>query len=253
MVQKLETRRYDRLHELWQHECYQNLSPFALARKRLVQELIRDFADRAIHILDVGSGIGDYLLTFGSGSNVCLGIDVSEQALKIASKRVRKALFLLADANALPVKTQYFDLAICTELLEHLKADSGAVGEISRALKGDGVAIFTVPQDPKYWTNRDGLDGHLRRYHASDFVRMIQSRNLTIVKMMSWGFPLAFLFRKFVAIRLFNAQSHDTMTLGKTTAMKALARFLAQVFQFDDLFSSLNLGLGIVAVARKTQ
>lgn len=246
-----ETKRYDRLHELWQIERYQNLSPFYMARKRIIERLIAENTTNGIHVLDVGCGTGDIVRFLGSRADFYVGIDVSRRALEVASKKFRGASFLLAMANALPIKDERFDLAICTEVLEHLEGDAQAVNEISRVLRKQGLALFTVPQNPKYWTDEDAFDHHLRRYEAPDFVRMLHSQNLKIEKLLSWGFPLAFVFRKYISTKLFNAGLHESLPMRKERAVRTMAKVLAQLFRFDNLFNDLSLGLGIAAVARK--
>lgn len=246
-----ETERYDRLHELWQINRYQSLSPFYLARKRIIERLIAENTTSGIFVLDVGCGTGDIVRFLGSRADFYLGIDVSRRVLKEASKKFRGASFLLAMANALPIREERFDLAACIEVLEHLEADVQAVNEISRVLRKDGLALLTVPQNPKYWTDEDTFDHHLRRYEAPDFARMLQSQGLKIENLLSWGFPLAYMFRKYVSTRLFNARLHESLPMRKEWAVRTMAKILAQMFRFDNLFNDLSLGLGIAAVARK--
>jgi ubiquinone/menaquinone biosynthesis C-methylase UbiE len=247
------TKRYDRLHERWQIKRYRSLSPFYVTRRRIVERFVAEYATKGICVLDVGCGIGDIVPVFDSRAEFYLGIDLSKHALEVASKNFRSKSFLLAVANALPIKQESFDLVICTEVLEHLEQDAEAVGEISRVLRNQGLAILTVPQNPKYWTHEDAFDRHLRRYEAPDLVHMLQIQHLKTEKLLSWGFPLAFLFRKYISTKLFNARVHESLTTNVRTerAVRTMAKVLSHLFRFDNLFNDLNLGLGIAAVARK--
>ena len=221
-----------------------------MTRRRLIGKLVLTKIRAPLRVLDIGCGTGTFLFQFNR-TCTSVGIDVSDRALGIASRKNRNASFLVADASALPFKQGYFDLAICSEVLEHLEKDAEAIAEISRILSRKGLACFTVPQNPKYWTNEDAFDGHRRRYNAIDFARMLRNHQLHIERLFSWGFPLAFVFRKYISTKMFNARLHGTLTLGKARAVTIVATFLTCIFRFDDLFSWLNLGIGMIAVARK--
>jgi len=252
MRKDLQRDRYEKLHELWQIEHYRNLSPFYLTRTRIIRKLADGNLGNGLPVLDVGCGTGDLLSSLSPLAVACIGIDLSQRALKIANRKIRGASFLIADARALPFRAQHFHMTICSEVLEHLESDVEAVGEISRTLSEHGFAIFSVPQNPKYWTAEDTFDGHLRRYRMDNFNRMLERGGLEIELELSWGFPLAYLFRRYFSTRLFNAGLHRPMARGKAYFARVMAIFLRTAFQFDDLFNGLGLGLGIIALTRKT-
>jgi len=250
MSRLCERQRYEKLHELWQVERFRNLNPFYLTRRRMIRKIVFRRLMTGVHILDVGCGIGDTMFMLRPLSKVSVGLDLSLGALKEAATKLKEGHFLLADATAIPLRSDFFHLAICTEVLEHLEEDAEAVAEIARVLGGGGQALFTTPQNPKYWTPEDSFDGHLRRYQVSEFVEMVE-RHLRVKILLTFGFPLAFLFRKYISSRLFDMGLYKPLTRGKAFVTRAIASFLAQVFRFDDLFSSTNLGLTLIAVAEK--
>lgn len=222
-----------------------------MTRSRIIGTFLRDHAEAGASVLDVGCGTGEFILRFGSQADICVGIDLSKFALKTGSKKLKAASFLLADATAIPIREQIFDLVICSEVMEHLERDGEAVGEISRVLKDDGSAVFTAPCNPKYWTVEDAADGHLRRYRTADLVRILRSKGLRIEKLWTWGFPTAYLFRRYVSTRLFSASLHKPMTRGRARAVRLMAELLTYIFRFDDRFARLGLGIGIVTIAGK--
>jgi len=72
---------------------------------------------------------------------------------------------LSADIGLLPVKGEAYDVAICTETLEHTMSPGQCVAEMRRILKPGGLAIVTIPflfpihADPQdyYRFTADGL------------------------------------------------------------------------------------------------
>jgi methionine biosynthesis protein MetW len=81
-----------------------------------------------------------------------VGVDISESAVEMASARGLDAR-LIDDAGDLPFPDGSFDLAICTEVLEHLFEPQRALTEIHRVLRTGGRLIVTVP-NLAHWRNR---------------------------------------------------------------------------------------------------
>ena len=77
------------------------------------------------------------------------GVDVSEAMMnqlrqKVAGKPHRLTL-LKADATALPLEANQFDVAIAAHILHLIPAWQQALGEIHRVLKPDGVPDLLSP------------------------------------------------------------------------------------------------------------
>ena len=72
------------------------------------------------------------------------GLDLSENALKIAKKTFPNFNFVQGDTFNLPFKNNYFNLVVSSELIEHLPNDKKFIGEISRTLDENGILILTT-------------------------------------------------------------------------------------------------------------
>lgn len=113
-------------------------------------------------ILDVGCGRGFYVQTVSlyDFPQEIHGVDINgnylEQARKIClDKRVK---IRQGDIYHLPYPDNFFDLVICSEILEHLSNDKEALLEVKRVLKPRGTLLITVPNthfpflwDPLNW------------------------------------------------------------------------------------------------------
>lgn len=52
---------------------------------------------------------------------------------------------LFGTAYSIPIEDEFFDIALCTDVLEHLEEPAKAIAETYRVLKTGGYAIYTVP------------------------------------------------------------------------------------------------------------
>ena len=142
-------------------------------------------------LLDVGCGEGRHI--FGVMQDYplmkCIGIDMDHQSIKIAEEGYdyfksishAGAEFLKGSAYNIPFPDNFFDLVICSEVLEHLHEYNDAVKEMHRVLKPGGKLYASVPASwpekicwnlSKDYQNQPG--GHLRIFNQKKLVSEIQ-------------------------------------------------------------------------------
>lgn len=99
-------------------------------------------------LLDVGCGTGHYLVSLALSGADAIGVDFSNEALKIAMHlgKKRRCSFSLVrcDAEKLPFRSEYFDKVLMVDTIEHLKNPINSLREIHRTLKVDGELIITT-------------------------------------------------------------------------------------------------------------
>lgn len=93
------------------------------------------------------------------------------------------------DIQEMPViDDERYDLIICCHVLEHVKDDKKALGELYRILKSDGIGIFLVPLDleqdeideeyglteAENW-KRFGQGDHVRKYSKQGFIDRMEN------------------------------------------------------------------------------
>jgi len=72
------------------------------------------------------------------------GLDISKFGIKYAKYRFNSPEFIISDVqNGLPFKSDFFDLVICTEVLEHLNYPLKTLSEILRI--GKDAVVCTSP------------------------------------------------------------------------------------------------------------
>lgn len=108
---------------------------------------VRRFADEGGSkggvILDVGCGNG-YQMAPLTRRNIVYGLDISEANIeKALSKGIKAQLHDVE--NPFPFADNFFDVVVCSELLEHLFFPEKVLKECYRVLKSSGTFIVTVP------------------------------------------------------------------------------------------------------------
>jgi SAM-dependent methyltransferase len=161
-------------------------------RNRLIADIARQWFPSAATILEIGCGTG-YVL---AGLREALpyarytGSESSATGLAYAACRLGSDVSLLQmNAEAIPFANEYDAIAAC-DVLEHLRDDVKALGEINWALKPGGYALLTVPQHPMLWSDADVLARHQRRYRRGELAAKCSTVGLQVVMDTSFVFSL---------------------------------------------------------------
>lgn len=126
-------------------------------------------------VLDVGCHSGTFTAKILKrvGSKKVYGIDISEQAISLAKKRIPFGNFRVGDAQKLPFKSDFFEAAFCLEVLEHVDDPVAVLKEINRILKKGGYAVLLVPSDDRLfkviWFLWTLYYPHWRHAHVQSF------------------------------------------------------------------------------------
>ena len=154
-------------------------------------------AGRQKRILNAGCGDGVYDLYLKNQTWEIVSIDINRGDIQIARdlNPENNILYCVADIRTMPFASGGFDCVICTDVIEHLPDDMGAIHEMCRCLKKGGKLIVTVPSknfplfyDPvNYVLNKFGKKlrigiwgwGHERLYTIREIER---KANLKLMK-----------------------------------------------------------------------
>lgn len=144
-------------------------------------------------ILDVGCGSGRHTDAASRVQRVVtIGLDIRFEDVTAAKERLRFAkelgesgggfcAVMTADINCLPFKDSFFDLVICSEVLEHIPDHESAVSEILRVLAPGKDLVVSVPRyipERICWAlSRDycnSNDGHIRIYKKDELTGLLE-------------------------------------------------------------------------------
>jgi len=122
-------------------------------RLELLVNLTKQFSPSKA--LEVGCGGGQLVRQLTKVGIDIVGIDLSLSVLFKVSQENSNLNLVRGDAVSLPFKADFFDIVICSEVLEHIPDCELAAKEIARVLNSGGRAIITVPNLWRY----DALEG----------------------------------------------------------------------------------------------
>ena len=114
------------------------------AYRWMAQKLFRPYLERK-KILDVGCGGGFFLKELHSVAALAIGIDLSGEALRIASQNNPQGYLVQGSAEVLPYSDESFDCLSCLGSLEHFSNIPVALKEFRRVVREGGQLFLMVP------------------------------------------------------------------------------------------------------------
>jgi SAM-dependent methyltransferase len=138
-------------------------------------------------VLDLGCGFGRHAYEFARRGASVVAVDYGfDEVAQVRATfgamgeageldlEVTRIGALQADALALPFADGTFDRVLCSEVLEHIEDDEGAMAELARVLRPGGTMAITVPRFGPEFVNwalseeyYDTPGGHVRMYRRS--------------------------------------------------------------------------------------
>ena len=166
-------------------------------RHDLVVRVVADLAERLSLddplIADFGCGDG---VTLGrlhdAGFRRLLAVDHSEVGLERARGKAPDAVLIRADLTTMePPAGAGCDIAICTEVLEHLPHDDDVartMGLVAAALNPSGWAVISVPDDSICGID----DDHRRLFTPDDPRRLLEAAGFVDVEEIRYHYSAAY-------------------------------------------------------------
>ena len=109
--------------------------------------------EKELTLLDAGCGEGHLLERLYLLNSSCryYGADITPAALTRAQERCPWATFKKMNLSSMEFPAVFFDVVICTEVLEHIYEYEAVIEELKRILKPGGCLIITFPNEA-LWT-----------------------------------------------------------------------------------------------------
>jgi len=135
-----------------------------------------------LKVLEIGCGSGLLLSILENKGCIPYGIDISEDALEIARKRVKSGEVYAAGATNTPFEDSSFDRLVANHLIEHLPDLDHALPEWKRVLKPGGILAFCTPN--KLYPDKLIFDdpGHLRYYDTRELGAILEAAGFAVVE-----------------------------------------------------------------------
>ncbi|MBS1727234.1 MAG: class I SAM-dependent methyltransferase [Armatimonadetes bacterium] len=239
----MQSAEYARMYELEDRYWW------FVARRELALQFLAQVAPANATILDVGCGTGKGQDAFGSLGTV-YGVDFSQDALEFCHQRGLSRI-ARADAQALPLQSNSFDVVVTLDTIEHVPDDQKAIAEIARVLKPGGHILINVPAYQWLWGPHDVALMHHRRYSRTQVRKLLEANGFQIERLT---YHIFFLF-PLVAISRFLSKFRKGEPDAKLPNLPRFVEGIFSLFQRAEaaiiVRSNLPWGSSIVAVARK--
>lgn len=220
-----------------------------VARRELALQFLSQVTPPDANILDVGCGTGKGQDAFGRFGTV-YGVDFSQDALEFCHQRGLERI-ARANAEALPLQNEKFDVVVTLDTIEHVPDDYKAISEIARVLKPGGILLINVPAYQWLWGPHDVALMHHRRYSRTQLKKLLESNGFRIERLT---YHIFFLFPLVVLSRLLSK-----LKKGEPDAkLPSIPKWIESIFSIVQrgeaaLIARSNMpwGSSIVALARK--
>ncbi len=192
-----------------------------------------------IKILSVGVGRGEELKILNSYGDV-FAIDINEKILTDTNAFLCKELKICSICHV-NYPTNYFDVVVCFDVLEHIEDDQKAVSEICRVLKSGGIFVFSVPAFQFIYSSHDKALEHKRRYIPSQIRKLL--KDFGSIKFYFWNFTF---FIPIVVMRLVKKHKKAELDWGNIPGfIQPLLKLVLRLELILIKYLSINVNFGL--------
>lgn len=181
-----QTHTFD-YNQVWANkwEDMKKYGPASRHTRRILREIILTLEFDSV--LDVGCGQGSFLQELLSEFPTATpyGIDVSLEAVELASARVPQGKFWVLDIEKERLE-ETFDLVVCSDVLEHIPEDLSALKNLAHMTE-KYIVISTIQGRMRNFEAYQA--GHVRNYAPGELVTKIQKSGFKVLRVVEWGFP----------------------------------------------------------------
>lgn len=140
-----------------------------------------------------------------------------------------------------------FDVAVCSEVLEHIEDDGAALDALIRHLRPGGRLYLSVPLRASLWTQVDAAVGHQRRYERGQLAGMCAARGLEVLADRATGFPL---YNAYYRVLGRKTPAETARSAQRGLGARVVAGTLSRLFTAEARLSTPWGGRGFVAARR---
>jgi SAM-dependent methyltransferase len=140
-------------------------------------------------ILEPGCGTGGNFPMLAQRGKV-FAMDSDESALRFAASRGLAQLARGTLPHDLPFGNRLFDLAVMTDVLEHLDDPQASLSALYARLKRGGWLLVTVPALPWLWSEHDLTHHHRCRYRAEELRTTVTAAGFRVTYLSHYNFML---------------------------------------------------------------
>ncbi|MBO8180931.1 MAG: class I SAM-dependent methyltransferase [Archaeoglobus sp.] len=180
---------------------------------KIIEELSQD---KPLRILDVGCATGYLGAATKKGKNYVCGVEISKEAAKEAKNKLDDVVVGNIEEIELPYPKEYFDVIICSDVVEHLFNPKETLIKLRSYLKPNGKLLMVVPNVAWYrvrlmlltgkWEYKEHgiMDyGHIRWFTKESGVRLLKESGYDVEEIIPYivlPSPLSFVDHIFMKL-----------------------------------------------------
>lgn len=136
---------------IWKKQGY--ISDYMLRWYDYLKNISKSLLPEKAKVLEIGCGTGRGISIFSKDHHESYGLDISEIAIKCASKEFKNVNFICEDLFNMKFERNSFDLIFNSGLIEHFKYPKNieALKLMASLLKHNGKLIISVPNKLCPW------------------------------------------------------------------------------------------------------
>ncbi len=168
-------------------KAYQFVKNIALKNKL---SLINDLSESKGKVLDIGAGVGDFLVTAYQNGWQTIGIEPNQNAREIAKKKGVSFV-----DNTEDLSDHSFDIITMWHVLEHVPNLENQLKELKRLVKSNGHIIIAVPNFKsfdaiyykEYWAAYD-VPIHFWHFSKTAIKLLFEKHNVNLINVLPMKF-----------------------------------------------------------------
>lgn len=230
-------------------ESYWKLMPAPRMRIERVVKTIRAAKPAVRRLCDFGCGNGDLLAALAKHlpQTKLYGIDLSAQQIRENAAARPNMQWAVDDLTSAQYRFPFnlrCDVAVSSEVIEHVADPLLYLQNIRESLEPDGLLVLTTQSGPVHATER--FVGHVRHWQAGEMAELLGSAGFRQVSVRNCGYPFHDL-SKWAA----NLNPDETIRRFGEREWGMPQRATAAVLRFLFRFNSTRRGNQLVAQAQR--
>ncbi len=150
---------YDKFAKERQEQLKKGIKrPHRFIEKPMMRELLPNLEGKKVLMLGCGTGEESIMLNEFGATDI-VGIDLSEESIRLAKESYPNCEFIVGDMHKLPFEDNFFDFVYSSLAIHYSETPESVYKEIYRVLKKEGQLLFSIGHPLRWACDETVIDG----------------------------------------------------------------------------------------------